>query len=470
MTTLRKQLNRVRTKIGRFDNGQYPSVDKMQRLLLLHGLDKDRLVLEGSENKVTKTVQGLSRKFPLLSKAIFRRSEPEQKFFISEVTRLGPERMERAIKAGLKIDDLKLVAGSDADLVIKYATPKNTQFIQSFGYNLSTSRQMTILLNFFPKEIISQVLPKIKQSRMPFGIADMVQLMHYYKIQPKRALLFLELVPKMIKFDLRSITHKISFFESLFKKYTSDEIIRKFSNKHVYAGNKEGEFLVRKNHLDIRRVGKPLFIFRPDLNNAEFIKRMKMSGIDLFEHKVVMKKLTSAARKRSNRYTFYIDVPEIKELRRLAKPMREHLKGVLGFSDVEINLEKNHGRESVLIQEIQSDFFFDLPKELQTKYGSWEKILILSIAKVSKQHGYKNLLLSSPDILKNMWDSLPKSVTERTYLSVAKEMGFNPLIHRKGAYMQDYAFGKLYLGHSNVLNMVPIAELEKKYPAFFEQP
>ena len=466
-----RNYNKFKKKLYKYGG---PEAVSSSKLFILHkGLDYPKILSENFDQKVIDDVRGVSSQFPELGKRFNKMDIGEKRHYLEVVRRIGLNAASNKIKNGVKLSEL----ASDShyhpetvDLLKKFGTPKNKKFLEDLGVHPKLSGYYSAIFNFANKKDISAVLKKIRQRNPQLVLYPniVVKLISLYKKYPKTVLSFIGLKKNNTKFGTDNIVHAVRMYDVLRKKKGPKEAAELIKGKWLFLDLKH-LVKVRKKRADLKRFGKPLvyFNFSSEFVNSGKAISLAKKGVFLFPCRVTLKKAVSSNQISRNRHLLVLEVPEHKELLSQTVGNKsvdryEHFKGATAFGDLLIK------KGELFIQELQSDIVSRLPESVASKFDSWEKILILSAAKIAKERGIDNIIISSPNILAKLWPHLSKKKLMRAYGRIPIEMGFDVVKMERPVKIFDSAFGVIRSADSNIMSMTTVKKLEQKYPEFFK--
>ncbi|MFH0715104.1 MAG: hypothetical protein V1847_04790, partial [Candidatus Diapherotrites archaeon] len=287
---------------------------------------------------------------------------------------------------------------------------------------------------------------------------------------PQEAHAFLDLLQENTAFNAPEARTMLYVFHNAVKKHGLEKAVEIFKGKHVFVSLEDLSYKLRKRKLDYKRYGKPILEKHFSTGNASssVLESLNQKGIKLFDFGLALRKVASSSNIVSlHRHALVFEVPEFEQLKNFTrgqKGFREHLKGSFFFADLKIYLPTKGN--FIFVQEIQSDLFRYLPENLQKKFDSFDKIGLLSVAKLAKSMGIKEMVFSSPNLMKSIWPGISQKTLHKTYFDVPQELGFNLI--KLPSIIVDSSHGSLNIGRSDVVWHAKIEDLEKKYQEFFK--
>jgi|GEM_PF-2209564 len=482
---VQKAYNKMKKKMV-LAGSRMPRTD-LRRLAAFNGFNNAANVRRYSVEVARRELNGLEKKFPRLSEGIRKKPEHEWARLLETIDYLTPPIAEKALARGVALKDLRYYSRDNA--LGKFSPNQKEREIvfARFGYKPQSAQLAAELMKHFPTQEINHALIelaklgyKISGSNTPnkiaLNIGELPLLVRAFKHNPKETAAFLNLKKLDTEFAGHDLTTQLVMFLKLSEEMGgADKAAELVRGKKLRLRKDRKNVVVLKKFYDYRRHGKPFFAFSSEQNpvlGASLAKR----GVHLFPCTIKARNVGSSSIYINNRKVFYMEVPEFKELFKYKQigvkgkriQRMQHVTGALSFADVAL-LPAGEKEKVAYIQELQTDVLRFLPEEVRKKYGSWEKLLILSVAKWADREGIKTIDMSTPQLISEVWtDEISRSVLQRIYFDVPHEMGFVLINPKQNVRAFDSAFGKVLMGESDSLWRIKTAQIKKDYPEFFE--
>ncbi len=436
----RKRVTKTKKKLVMLTGTKQPRED-LRKLVAFHTLSNPKHVLRvASPKRVALETKALQKRFPELGRRLAKRPAPERIKVMEKLDAYDLKAVESGLKKGFALEEmLQYPNRLELREFLKRTTPERTKQLRKLGLNEIRARACCALVEKHGFEKTKAFIEMIKGK----GID-----------------------PNYLKPEFLKEFHSTGT-SSLGKKPEAGESEQRY--KYVQRPSGEVRFFEpswgRMRFVDFKRYGQPLFSkeFRFSKSQQAALAR---KGIRTFNFNGKMKQIASSnpvVSKWSGRQVFYLEVPNIASLLKEAKPKRQHLKNVLGFADLAVSQKG----KNLHILELQSDIARKLGASKE-KYRSWAELTILGVAKYAEKNGFKNISLSSPHIIKQVWPHLGKNLTNELYYELPKKMGFELFEKKVQVSHYDSAFGQQQFGKSGTLWDVKVATIKKKFPEFFK--
>ncbi len=431
----RRTATRTKKKLVMLTGTAQPRED-LRRLVAWHSLEQPEHVLRvASSKRLQQASQAWAKKFPGIGRRIAKTPPPERLRAMQKIEQLGIRQVENALRKGFALKEvLNYPTRVELAAFIRRTTPERVKILSGFGLNEINAKNLCILFEWQSPENIRQFFSELRRTSIDPNTLSPKQYTQFYSTG-KCDLLDFE-TPKDKR--LRVLGH------------TSRSVIA--STKPI------------TRFVDFRRHGRALFS-----KNFAFSENLRQSlaekGIAAFGFSAKVRKIVSSNPLVGfpDRHAFYLEVPEIADLLREARPKRQHLRNALAFADVTLIPTQKY----IHIYELQSDIVGKLREPNREKYKSWAELTVLGLADFAAKNGYEFMDLSSPHIIKQVWPHLGRELTQRLYYDLPKKMGFELFKRKTAVQHYDSAFGEQQFGKSNIVWRVEINTLKKKFPEFF---
>ncbi len=474
---LAKKANKFRKnlwKMGKADR------DSFFHIVNTRGFKPKVIVRELSDEKARQEIQAISKKFPTLGKSLSKQSLTQQKFYLEQARSAGLQESEKAIKEGISLQDIATIHKGNWKDLQKASSTQTMNVLKKYDVSLQKAKIIALSLQANKLDNAQRTIEELGKRTITIGKGskrrtyNLLQYLpsdavtyctFYFQDKPRETLAFMDVLQSKTTFSTDRFVEYIGLFSSLVKEHGLEKAVEIAKNNKVFYSARKKKVLARKRFFDLRRVGKKLYsrkILFSELVRTELAKK----GIRLFPFSVAVKKVTTSSFNPKNRFVLYIEVPEIKNLKTIAKPKREHMRDSLAYVDFIIKTGST-GKKFISIQEVQSDIIGKLPQTLREKYSSFEELALLSIASYAESLGVEQITLSSANMIKKMWPTVSNQLLKRTYEDAPKKLGFQLAVSNQEFVNFEFAFAEPRLAYSNVWWVNETIYLKKQFPQFF---
>jgi len=427
-------------------NGTSTPQEDLQKIIAWRGYENPLQAVRAASGKIIETeTAAMKREFPEIGRRIAKNTPAERIAILEKLDAIGRENVEKALKKGFKLQEmLRYPNMKEFADCIKWITPKRVKQLMGFGLNAANARSYCRLFEKRSPQEIQKFFEELKRGGINPNKLDPRYYRQFYRVG-------------IMNYGLTEADAGSWSTIEAPDRETAMEIARTRSRRLLTKR--------RKRFFDFRRFGKPLFSKGYQLNQSQQ-ESLAAKDIKAFDFSGEIRRIASSNRrvgKYPNRHAYCLEVDEIRDLIKKAKPKRQHLVGVLGFADLAIQLDGKR----IHIFEVQSDIVRALGAAGE-KYKNWAEMAILGVADFAAKKGIEQITMSSPHIIKQVWPQLGKKLAQELYYDLPKKMGFEILLAKKKVSHYDSSFGEQRVGKSRVFWGVKVETIKKKFPEFFK--
>ncbi len=437
---LRRRMIRTKRKLVKLTGTRQPRED-LRKLVALHTLENPEHVLRmASPKKLALETKALQKKFPEIGRRVAKKPAAERIAMLKKIDSLGKTTVENGLKKGVALQEmLKYADAKSLADFLGTATSEMTRQLKQLGLSQIMAMRLSPLIERHGFEKTAAFVDGIKRLGHDPNKVSMITYLDFYQTG----------------------TPGISWTK---KKPEKLRILAETANAVILQ--RPGR---RTHFVDFKRYGKPLFSrnFRfSKEKRAELVRK----GISPFSFVGKTKRIVSSniIISHGERHAFYMEVPEIASLVKESNPKRQHLRNALAYADIHLFQPKEGLPGRIHIFELQSDIAAKLGQENRERYKSWPELEILGLADFATKNGFGEITLSSPHLVRQVWPSLGKRLTQQLYYDLPKKMGFELLESKVKLTYIDSAFGQQQKGKSGVFWFIKTNDLKKRFPKFFK--